>query len=971
MDLPSQTTMADFIELKKVAVHNLKNINLKIPKNKLVVVCGISGSGKSSLAFDTIYAEGQRRYLESLSAYARQFLGGLKKPDVEKIEGLSPTVAVNQKTISSNPRSTVGTITEVYDYLRLLFANIGKAYCPKCGKPVSSQTPHQIAEKIFELAKGGWVSIFAPIISGKKGEHKGVIEEIYREGWPQIRIDGILYPVEEAKDLNLNKNKKHDIEVLVDRISLKYFFPKTKEEKKLTKKEKEALATKKKKIKHLLKEETERILESTRKGLDMGRGRIIVVYQKNSQAKEEIFSQLLACPKCGISFPKVEPRLFSFNSPYGACPNCQGLGKLLKVDPTLILNPELSLAEGAILPWFSLSRFSRRSLGVPYQRWQLEELAEEFGFSLHVPFKKLSKEIQEIVLYGDFSGRTDYEGIIPRMERIYHETDSDYIRKEISKYMTELVCPQCQGARLKKEALSIKIAQKNIFEICQLSIKDFVKFFEKLPKTLKTNEQKIATPLIKEILRRANFLINVGVEYITLSREATTLSVGENQRIRLACQLGSGLAGVIYVLDEPTIGLHQRDIDRLVKALKQLVEMKNTVIVVEHDKRVIENGDWIIEIGPGAGRAGGRIIFEGTYPQLLKSKTLTALYLTKKLKVKTNFQAKPLDKETKFLKLKGARQFNLRNINLEIPLEKLVCIAGVSGSGKSTLIIETLAKVLLREIHRQRVVPGEYKEVVGKEFINKVIVVDQSPIGRTPRSNPATYTGVLTPIRQLFAKTYQARLRGYNASYFSFNTKFGKCPGCNGEGFKKVEMYFLPDIYVECEVCQGKRFTPEVLKVEYNGKNIADVLDLSVDEAMRFFSNIPQIKGKLKVLSDIGLGYIKLGQSSTTLSGGEAQRIKLADELSRRGTGKTLYILDEPTVGLHFDDIKKLLIVLRRLVEKRNTVVVIEHNPDVLNEADWIIELGPGGGDKGGKIVFQGTPNQLRKTKTWTARFLN
>jgi excinuclease ABC subunit A len=809
----------DFIELKGVKVHNLKNISLKIPKNKLVVICGISGSGKSSLAFDTIYAEGQRRYLESLSAYARQFLGGLKKPDAEKIVNLSPTIAVNQRTISANPRSTVGTVTEIYDYLRLLFAHIGKPFCPNCGKEVSTQTPHQIAKKIFELAQKGWVSIFGPVVERKKGEHKGVIEEIAREGWPQIRIDGILYPIDEAKEKTLDRQKFHNIEVLVDRINLEEYKKLLEEsQKKLTKKEREALSARKKKIKHLLKEAEERILDSTKKGLEIGRGRIVVTYQKGNNLKEETFSQLLACPKCGISLPKIEPRLFSFNSPYGACNFCQGIGKLLKVDPKLIVNENLSLAEGAILPWYSLSRFSLRSLGVPYQKWQIEEVADEFGFSMSTPFKNLKKEIQEIILYGDTSGRTDWEGIIPRMERVYHETDSEYIREEISKYMVEVTCPKCKGARLKREALSIKVGDRNIYEVCLLPISEAIKFFEKLPKKLKESEQKIAKPLLKEIQKRLNFLIDVGVEYITLAREATTLSVGENQRIRLACQLGSGLSGIIYVLDEPTIGLHQRDIARLVKALKQLVEQKNTVIVVEHDKKVIENADWIIEIGPRAGRYGGKIVFEGTYKQLLKSKTITGLYLAEKLKVKTRFEKKEIRKETKWLELKGARQFNLKNIDLKIPLEKFVCIAGVSGSGKSTLIIETLAKALLKEIHHQRrITPGEYREIKGLEFLNKVIVVDQSPIGRTPRSNPATYTNVFTPIRQLFAKTYQARLRGYNQSYFSFNTKFGRCPACNGEGFKKVEMYFLPDVYVECEVCKGQRFTPEVLKVEYNG----------------------------------------------------------------------------------------------------------------------------------------------------------
>lgn len=961
----------DFIELKGVKVNNLKNISLNIPKNKLVVICGISGSGKSSLAFDTIYAEGQRRYLESLSSYARQFLGGLKKPDAEKIEGLSPTIAVNQKTISSNPRSTVGTLTEIYDYLRLLFAHIGKAYCPKCGKLVSSQTPHQIADQIYELALNGWVSIFAQVVTGKKGEHKGVLEEIHREGWPQVRINGILYSIEEAKDKDLDKRKMHDIDVLVDRFSLAGYQRNNKSEKPLNKTEKQALAKRQDRIKNLFKQEKERILDSVKKGLEIGRGRISAVYQNGKTTKEGQFSQLLTCTQCDISFPKIEPRIFSFNSPYGACDNCQGLGKLLKVDPNLILNPELSLNQGAILPWFSLSRFSLRSLRVPNAQWELQKVSQVYDFSLDVPFKSLSENIQDIVLKGDNSDKTNYEGIIPKMEKLFHETDSDYIREEISKYMTEIVCPKCNGARLRQEALAIKIKDKNIYDVCAMAIEEAAPFFEKLPSVLNENDSKIAQPLSKEILRRLNFLIDVGVEYINLAREATTLSVGENQRIRLACQLGSGLSGVVYVLDEPTIGLHQRDIVRLLKALKQLVEKQNTVIVVEHDQRVMESSDWIIEIGPGAGKHGGKVVFEGEYKNLVKSKTLTGMYLSKKLEVKTRFPRKEIDKKTKWLNLKGADQFNLKNVDLKIPLEKFICIAGVSGSGKSTLIIETLARALLREINRQKKLSNSgYKEILGQENLNKVIVVDQTPIGRTPRSNPATYTGVFGSIRDMFASTYQAKLRGYTASYFSFNTKSGRCPACNGEGLKKVEMYFLPDIYVECETCQGKRFTPEVLKIQYNSKSIADILDLSIEEVKTFFSNIPQIKNRMQVLFDIGLGYLRLGQSSTDLSGGEAERIKLANELSRRDTGKTIYILDEPTVGLHFDDISKLLNILRRLVEKGNTVLVIEHNPEVLQEADWIIEMGPEGGNKGGKIVFQGTPKQLKKADTWTGKYL-
>lgn len=962
----------EFIELKGVRVHNLKGINLKIPKNKLVVVCGISGSGKSSLAFDTIYAEGQRRYLESLSAYARQFLGGLKKPDIDRIEGLSPTIAVNQKTISSNPRSTVGTITEIYDYLRLLFAHIGKAYCPKCSRPVSSQTPHQISEKIYNMALNGWVSIFASVISGKKGEHKGIIEEINRDGWPQVRIDGILYSTEEAQAKTLEKNKAHNIDILVDRTTLKEYQIISLSSKESTgKKEKQAISRRNEKIKQILKEEKERILDSVKKGLEIGKGRISVVFSHNDNVKEEIFSQLFSCSKCDISFPKIEPRLFSFNSPYGACDLCQGLGMLLKADPNLIISPSLSINEGAILPWFSLSRFSLRSLNVYNQKFAIEELARRYNFSLNEPFSKISEKNQNIILYGEISEKTNYEGIISRMEKVYHETDSDYVREEISKYMQKITCPKCHGARLRKESLSIKIKNKNIYEVALSSINENLKFFKELPQILSFSEQKISQPLIREIIRRLHFLIDVGVEYISLAREATSLSVGENQRIRLACQLGSGLSGVIYVLDEPTIGLHQRDIGNLVGVLKRLVDQKNTVIVVEHDRKIMESADWIIEIGPGAGMSGGKVVFEGKYRELIKSKTITGLYLSGKLKVQTKKTESKKESKNNWLELQGANQFNLKNINLKIPLEKFVCVAGVSGSGKSTLIIETLAKALLKDFYRQkRITPGNYLKITGREFLNKIVLVDQGPIGRTPRSNPATYTGVFTLIRKLFTQTHQARMKGYNQTYFSFNTKLGRCPACAGEGFKKVEMYFLPDIYIECDVCIGKRFTPEILKIEYNSKNISDILDLSIEEAKSFFSNIPTIKDKLQLLCDVGLGYLKLGQNSNTLSGGESQRIKLAYELSKRETGKTIYILDEPTVGLHFDDIKKLLNILRRLSQKGNSVLVIEHNPDVIMESDWIIELGPEGGEKGGRIVFQGTVDQLKKSGTWTAKFL-
>jgi excinuclease ABC subunit A len=961
----------DYIELSKVKVHNLKNISLKIPKNKLVVICGTSGSGKSSLAFDTIFQEGQRRYLESLSSYARHFLGGMKKPDVEKIEGLSPTVAVDQKTISSNPRSTVGTLTEIYDYLRLLFAYVGKAYCPACGRPLASQTPHQIADYIYKLAEKGWISILAPVIIGKKGEHKGTIEEIWQEGWPQVRIDGITYPISEAREKNLDKNKLHNIEVLVDRVSLAEYKKDLAGDKKLTKKEKEAMNTRKKRVESLLKETKERLLESVKKGLRIGKNRITVVWMQGKNEKEEILSTTLTCPACQISFPEMEPRLFSFNSPYGACPLCQGLGKLKKIDPELIISPDLSLNEGAIMPGFALSRFMMRGSGNSYQKFSLQEAADSMGFSLNDPFKNLSKDIQDLILYGNKDFLPEYEGAVPKLERFYRETDSDYVRNEIGKYMREIVCPDCNGARLRPEALAVKLGEKNMNEVTLMPVKEEKLFFEKVFKTLSDGDAKIADPLIKEICKRISFLLDVGVDYISLSRDAESLSIGENQRIRLACQLGSGLSGIIYVLDEPTVGLHQRDTSRLIKALKDLVKINNTVIVVDHDDMVIENADWIIEIGPGAGKYGGKVVFEGGYKDLIKSKSLTGLYLSKKLSTATKFSKKEIDSDTKWLQLKGAGEFNLKNVDFKVPLGSFVSVAGVSGSGKSTLVIDTLAKILGREINGQtKAFPGKHKELLGLEQVNKVVLSDQSPIGRTPRSNPATYTGIFTVIRDLFAHSYQARLKGWGPSYFSFNTKSGRCPACKGEGFKKVEMYFLPDVYVECDICNGKKFTPEILKAEYNGKSIADVLDMSVDEAKAFFSDIPPVKDKLQLLKDIGLGYLKLGQSATALSGGEAQRIKLAYELARRDTGQTVYILDEPTVGLHFDDVKKLLIVLRRLVEKGNTVLIIEHNLEVLRESDWIIEVGPEGGAKGGKIIFEGRVENLRKAKTPTAKFL-
>ncbi len=957
----------DFIKIKGAKIHNLQNINLDIPKNKLVVVCGLSGSGKSSLAFDTIYAEGQRRYLESLSSYARQFLGGLKKPDVEKIEGLSPTIAINQKTISANPRSTVGTITEIYDYLRLLFARAGTSYCPNCNIPIQSQTSQQISQKIIDLAdKYKEILILAPVIFQKKGEFKGTISQIVQSGWPEIKIDGIIYSASEAESLNLEKTKKHTIEVVVDKISLRPFLEKISLAKSLSKLEKQALKKKNKRLKSIISEEKSRLLESVKKGLEIGKNSIIIEAKNGKEKKIFNFSTLFSCPKCGFSMPKIEPRLFSFNNPYGACPVCQGLGKKMEVEESLLLNPDLSIAQGAIFPLERLSRFGRRSFGVNALKWQISEVLEKYGHSLNTPFKELKDKAKKEILYGN----EDFIGVIPRLEKIYYTTESEFVRHEIGKYLIEKPCPVCHGARLKPEALAVKIAGKNIYEVSLMPIDKLVRFFEKnVLASLKGSKLKIAQPIVNEIINRAKFLQEVGLDYLNLSRSANTLSVGENQRLRLAYQLGARLSGVVYVLDEPTIGLHQRDISKLVKVLKKLKDLGNTIIVVEHDQSVIEAADWVIEIGPYAGKEGGKVVFEGSLKDFKKAKTLTARYLRGDLKVSLA-ASKPLSGQEKFLKLYGANQFDLKNIDLKIPLKKFVTVCGVSGSGKSTLIIETLAKALQKDLSRQRIVVKNFSRLEGTEYLDKVVLVDQSPIGKTPRSNPATYTGLFSPIRDIFTNLSESKIRGYKPGHFSFNTILGRCEACKGEGYKKIEMYFLPDVYVKCEVCHGTRYKQEILDIKFKNKSIADVLEMTVKEAIRFFGDFAAVREKLKVLDDIGLGYIKLGQPATTLSGGEAQRIKLAHELSKRSTGRTIYILDEPTVGLHFDDIKKLLLVLRKLQEKGNTIIVIEHNPDVIKESDWIIELGPEGGENGGKIVFEGSLKDLKKSKTQTAKFI-
>jgi excinuclease ABC subunit A len=934
----------DFIKIRGAKVHNLKNINLDIPKNKLVVITGVSGSGKSSLAFDTLYAEGQRRYVESLSAYARQFLGVMEKPQVEKIEGISPAISIDQRKAAHNPRSTVGTITEIYDYLRLLFARIGRPHCPKCKKLISKQTVDQIVEQILKLPKNSEIVILGPVIRGKKGEHGGILKEIQRQGFVRVRIDGIFHRVEEALELKIERKKKHDIEVVVDRLILDKDI------------------------------ERARLVDSIETGLKLGKG-IVMVNVKwqmaNGKNKFEdlIFSEHFACEECGISLPELEPRLFSFNSPYGACQNCQGLGEKLEVDPKLVIpNPNLSLAEGAIFPWAHAShKIGRQS----YFWWQLTDLAERYNFSLYQPIKELSQKIVDLILYGE-KNLGGFEGVIPSLERRYHETDSEYTREEIEKYMIVKKCPLCQGKRLKPEVLAVTVADLSIDKIVEFPIEKAQEFFVNLIKSqkskLKTNELKIAQPIIKEIINRLQFLIDVGVGYLTLDRKAATLAGGEEQRIRLATQIGSKLTGVLYILDEPSIGLHARDQKRLIETLKKLRDLGNSVLVVEHDPQTIKSADWIIDLGPGAGKEGGRVIFQGKVKELLKAKTLTGEYLSERKKVE--IEKKKEGKEKGFLIIKGAREHNLKNIDVKIPLGKFVCLTGVSGAGKSSLMNDILAKALLRKFYNSKEEPGEHKEILGTENLNKVVLV-QSPIGRTPRSNPATYCGAFSFIRDLFSKTREARIRGYKPGRFSFNVKGGRCEACEGQGEKKIEMYFLPPVYVQCSECKGTRYNKETLEIEYKGKNISQVLKMTVKEALDFFKNIPPLYQKLKTLDEVGLGYIELGQPAPSLSGGEAQRVKLAAELSKKATGKTLYILDEPTTGLHSDDIKKLVKVLRELVNRGNTVLVSEHNLDVIKNADWIIDLGPEGGEKGGKIVVEGPITEIIKNKkSYTGRYL-
>ncbi len=932
--------MADFLEIKGAREHNLKNIDLKIPRDKLVVITGLSGSGKSSLAFDTIYAEGQRRYMESLNSYARQFLGTMDKPDIDQITGLSPAISIDQKSTSRNPRSTVATVTEIYDYLRLLFARIGTPHCPICGRDVVRRTPQSIVDSIMNFEEGSRLILLAPIAKAKKGEFAHIPEEFSKKGFARARVDGVIYALDEFPELE--KNIKHNIEIVVDRLVLS-------------------------------KEMKTRLAQSVEQALEMTGGILEILNDETGEVK--IFSQRYAC---GLHpdehIPELEPRLFSFNAPQGACETCSGLGTRMEIDPELVLSPNLTISEGAIRPY-------NRVMEKGYRIKLLEEVAKRHGFSTKVPTKKLSKEAIDIILYGtrtdekypiEMNGRVynmNFEGVIPNLERRHRDTDSEFQRKDIEKFMRVRKCQTCGGKRLKPVVLAVTVAGLNIVEICDLAIDEAVELF----KNLELNEQQkfISTQILKEISSRLGFMNNVGLNYLELSRAANTLSGGEAQRIRLATQIGSGLQGVLYVLDEPSIGLHQRDNDKLIATLKNLRDLNNTVLVVEHDEDTIRAADWLVDVGPGAGVNGGMIVASGTPEEVSKNpKSLTGQFLSGEDKIQTPKKRRKIQRNEKLV-IKNARENNLKNIDVEIPLGVMTVVSGVSGSGKSTLVNEILSKELLARKHRAQEVPGAHDEILGLEKLDKAIVIDQSAIGRTPRSNPATYTGVFTQIRELFAGTPEANIRGYKAGRFSFNVKGGRCENCQGDGVIKIEMHFLPDVYMECDVCHGKRYNREALEILYKGKTISDVLEMTIDEATEFFENIPAIHRKLKTIQEVGLGYIKLGQPATTFSGGEAQRIKLATELARASTGKTMYILDEPTTGLHNADVKRLLSILNRLVDAGNSMVIIEHNLDVVKSADWLIDMGPEGGAGGGTVVVTGTPEQVSKVeKSWTGKYL-
>ncbi|MDE5946914.1 MAG: excinuclease ABC subunit UvrA [Oscillospiraceae bacterium] len=934
--------MKDKIVIKGAREHNLKNIDIELPRDKFIVMTGLSGSGKSSLAFDTIYADGQRRYIESLSSYARMFLGQMEKPDVDSIEGLSPAISIDQKTTSKNPRSTVGTVTEIYDYMRLLYARIGTPHCPVCGREISQQSIDQIVDKIMNLEKGTKIQLLAPIVRGRKGQYAKEIEQAKKSGYVRVRVDNIIYDLSE--EIKLDKNKKHNIEIIVDRLVIK-----------------EGIES--------------RLTDSLETVFSLSNG-IVAVDIIGSE--ELLFSQNYSCPEHDISIEELSPRMFSFNNPFGACPHCTGLGVFQHIDPDIIVpNKSLSINEGAIKAtgWNTLGK---DSIAMMYYN----AIAEEFKISLDTPFKDIPENIQNVFLYGtdkkleikildSFGGGVRYgtfEGVINNLKRRYKDTNSTYAKTEIESYMNETECTECKGKRLKPESLAVTVGDKNIYELTQLSVSECLEFFE----NLKLNEMQsmIGDRIIKEIKERLGFLKNVGLEYLSLSRSSGTLSGGESQRIRLATQIGASLTGVLYILDEPSIGLHQRDNDKLIDTLKKLRDLGNTLIVVEHDDDTMLASDYIVDIGPEAGVNGGNIVFAGTVENLMKDeKSITGLYLSGRKKI-------PVPSERRagnglYLTVKGASEHNLKSIDVNIPLGKFVCVTGVSGSGKSSLVNEIIYKHLAGELNRAKIKSGKFDEIIGIEHLDKVINIDQSPIGRTPRSNPATYTGVFTDIRELFSKTVSAKAKGYTSGRFSFNIKGGRCESCEGDGIIKIEMHFLPDIYVPCEVCKGKRYNRETLEIKYKGKSIYDILEMSVDEGVLFFEHIPKIYRKLKTLQEVGLGYIKIGQPATTLSGGEAQRVKLATELSKRSTGKTIYILDEPTTGLHTADVHKLIDVLQKLTDSGNTVLVIEHNLNMIKVADYIIDLGPEGGDGGGQVVICGTPEEVSKCdKSYTGKYL-
>ena len=933
------------IIIKGAKEHNLQNIDLAIPRDEFIVITGLSGSGKSSLAFDTIYAEGQRRYVESLSAYARQFLGQMKKPEMEYIEGLSPAISIDQKTTKENPRSTVGTITEIYDYLRLLFARIGTPHCPKCGKEISHQTLGQIGDSIIEEGEGKKIHILAPVVRDKKGQHKDVLDDLRNKGFVRARVDGEVRDLEE--DIGLPKTYRHSIEVVVDRLKIRKDV-----------------------------DFKRRLVDSLETASEFADGLINVLFSDDGRDYEKKYSEHFACVDCGINFEELTPRMFSFNAPQGACPECNGIGVKMEIDPDLIIpNKNLTLNEGAVTPWAKSNKKEN------YYHQMLEAVSKHFNFSMDTPFNELTNEQQDIILYGcddkipfsfkrrnkSYQVNRQFEGVIPRMERLYIETKSNYSRKYISKFMSDRKCHVCHGKRLRPEVLAVTVGGKSIADVVEMSIKDSYQFFLNLELT--DREQFIAKEVLKEIRQRLKFLVDVGLDYLSMARSSGTLSGGEAQRIRLATQIGSGLVGVLYILDEPSIGLHQRDNVKLIETLKRLKNLGNTLIVVEHDEETILSADYVVDIGPGAGEHGGKVVACGTPEEIMEShESVTGQYISRRETIPIP-QTRRLGNGESLI-IRGARQNNLKNIDVEIPLGKFTCVTGVSGSGKSSLINEILYKGLSGKLNNKFTFAGDYDKIEGVSNIDKIIAIDQKPIGRTPRSNPATYTGVFTDIRDLFAETPEAKARGYKPGRFSFNVKGGRCEACSGDGIVQIEMHFLADVFVPCEVCGGKRYNEETLDIRYKGKNIYEVLEMTVEEALDFFEHIPKIHKKLKTLLDVGLGYMKIGQPATTLSGGEAQRIKLAKELSRSNTGNTLYILDEPTTGLHFADIKRLLSVLARLTDAGNSVVVIEHNLDVIKTADYIIDLGPEGGDGGGKVIATGTPEEIAKSGTYTGEFL-